>query len=317
MPWIGPGRMIATSTTRSSRFIGRDFGSVCIWARLSTWKTPTVSAAWSIAKTSGIVLGQPVEVEADGAVVLDQLERLVDRGEHPEPEQVELDQLERLDVALVVLDDDAVLHRRPLERGDVDERRGGDEHPAACGCEVAREAVDPGAELEPALPVGQVRRAAAARLRRRLGLDAGDARVARPPRPIALRPAAQAGPSGSAGRADPSCAAGGSGMPALRVDRPAAALPVVEQRRRDEPVRDPRRSPVPARPSRSQATLAGVSPGPPSSSPCRAGRIAAAARARRAARPPTPARSARRRLRVRPTAAGPDRRSAGSERAGA
>jgi hypothetical protein len=50
--------MIATSTTRSSRFCGRDLGSVCIWARLSTWKTPTVSAAWSISKTSGTSSGR-------------------------------------------------------------------------------------------------------------------------------------------------------------------------------------------------------------------------------------------------------------------
>ena len=79
------------------------------------------------------LLGQPVEVEADGAVVLDQLERLVDRGEHPEPEQVELDQLQGLDVALVELDDDPVLHRRPLQRSDVDEGGRGHEHPAASG----------------------------------------------------------------------------------------------------------------------------------------------------------------------------------------
>ena len=122
------------------------------------------------------VLGQPVEVDADRAVVLDQLERLVHRGEHPEPEQVELDELERLDVALVELDDDPIDHRRPLERGDVDERRRGHQHPARVDRQVAREAVDPGAELEPALPVGQPDRRAAAGLRRRLGLDPGDRR---------------------------------------------------------------------------------------------------------------------------------------------
>ena len=47
--------------------------------------------------------------------------------------------------------------------------------------EVAREAIDPGAELQPALPVAQADRRAAAGLRRRLGLDAGDRRVARRP----------------------------------------------------------------------------------------------------------------------------------------
>ena len=114
----------------------------------------------------GDLLGQPVEIDAGRAVALDPLEGLVDRGEHPEAEQVELDELDRLDVALVVLDDDPVLHRRPLERGDVDERGGGDEHPAAVDAEVAREAVHPGAQLEPALPVRQPDEAPATRLGR-------------------------------------------------------------------------------------------------------------------------------------------------------
>ena len=78
----------------------------------------------------GDLLGDRVEDDAGPAVVLDQLDGLVDRGEHPEPEQVELDELELLDVALVELDDDPVLHRRPLDRRDVDERCRGDEHPA-------------------------------------------------------------------------------------------------------------------------------------------------------------------------------------------
>ena len=36
--------MIATSITRSEKQRGRMRGSVAIWARLSTWNTPTVSA---------------------------------------------------------------------------------------------------------------------------------------------------------------------------------------------------------------------------------------------------------------------------------
>ena len=44
-PTIGPGRMIATWTVRSSRVRGRTRGSVCIWARVSIWKTPIVSAS--------------------------------------------------------------------------------------------------------------------------------------------------------------------------------------------------------------------------------------------------------------------------------
>ncbi len=44
-PWIGPGRTMATSTTRSYSSRGFRRGSMLICARLSIWKTPTVSAA--------------------------------------------------------------------------------------------------------------------------------------------------------------------------------------------------------------------------------------------------------------------------------
>ena len=133
------------------------------------------------------LLGDGVEVDAGGAVGFDELEGLVDGGEHAQAEQVQLDQLERLDVALVELDDDPVLHRRPLERGDVDERRRRHEHPARVDAEVAREAVDPGAELEPALPVAEADRAAAAGLGRRLGFNPGDRTEPAPASATAVR----------------------------------------------------------------------------------------------------------------------------------
>ena len=150
--------MIATSTTRSSRVFGARLRQ-----RLHLGPALDLEDADGVGRLEhledlGDVLGQAVEIDAGGAIVLDELERLVDRGEHPEPEQVELDELERLDIALVELDDDPILHRRPLDRGDVDERRSRHEHPAAVDRQVAREAVDPGAELEPALPVGEVTR---------------------------------------------------------------------------------------------------------------------------------------------------------------
>ena len=46
LPWIGPGRTSATWTVRSSRFSGRVRSRLCICARLSIWKSPTVSARW-------------------------------------------------------------------------------------------------------------------------------------------------------------------------------------------------------------------------------------------------------------------------------
>ena len=44
LPWIGPGRTSATWIVMSSRFSGRVRRIVCICARLSIWKQPTVSA---------------------------------------------------------------------------------------------------------------------------------------------------------------------------------------------------------------------------------------------------------------------------------
>ncbi len=48
-PWIGPGRTIATSITRSKKHAGFSRGSIDICARDSIWNTPIVSARWIIA----------------------------------------------------------------------------------------------------------------------------------------------------------------------------------------------------------------------------------------------------------------------------
>ena len=114
------------------------------------------------------VLGNRVEIDAGGTVRLDELEGLIDGREHAQAQQIQLDQLERLDIALVELDDDAILHRRALQRCDIDERCRRHEHPAGMDAQVTREPVDSGAELEPALPVRHPDRAPAARMGRRL-----------------------------------------------------------------------------------------------------------------------------------------------------
>ena len=59
---------------------------------------------------------------------------------------------ELLDILLVVLGHDAVRHRRALDRDELDERRPGHEHSADVDAEMAREAIDLGAQLEQPLP---------------------------------------------------------------------------------------------------------------------------------------------------------------------
>src|SRR3954454_22446905 len=98
LPRVGPGRTSATSIVRSSRFSGRVRSRLCICARLSIWKTPTVSAAWISAYTAGWSSGAGAGAragrarEADGSAVeaRDRVDGLLDRGEHAETEQVDL-----------------------------------------------------------------------------------------------------------------------------------------------------------------------------------------------------------------------------------
>ena len=63
LPWIGPGRTSATWTVRSSRFSGRVRSRLCICARLSIWKTPTVSARLDLGVDRRVVERDPREVD--------------------------------------------------------------------------------------------------------------------------------------------------------------------------------------------------------------------------------------------------------------
>ena len=70
------------------------------------------------------------------------VEALLDRAQGAQPEQVHLDEAEVLDVVLVELHHHPSRHGGPLHRGDVDERRPGDEHPADVDAEMAGAALD-------------------------------------------------------------------------------------------------------------------------------------------------------------------------------
>ena len=63
LPWIGPGRTSATCTVRSSIVSGFVRSRLCIWARLSIWKVPTVSAVWISANTAAVVERDAREVD--------------------------------------------------------------------------------------------------------------------------------------------------------------------------------------------------------------------------------------------------------------
>ena len=160
--------MIATSTTRSSRQVGRDFGSVCIWARLSTWKTPTVSAAWSIAKTSGISSGsRSRSTQTAQSCSMSWIVSSI-AASIPRPSR---SSLMSLSVSTSRLSNWTTTRPGIVARSSGAMSMSGaavTSIPPVWMREVAREAVDPGAQLQPALPGRHPDGAPAARRGRRL-----------------------------------------------------------------------------------------------------------------------------------------------------
>ena len=249
---------MATSTTRSSSVSGRLLAASASAPATRSGRRPPHPPPGH-REDLGDVLGQAVEIDAHAAVGLDVAQRIVDGREHAQAEQVELDELHRLDVTLVVLDDDAPRHAGPLERRDVDQRRPGDEHAADVDAEVARETVDPSAQLEPALPGREADRAAARGCAGGTWFDSATLEwlgARSPPRPIAC--------VGGAGGSQ------AYGRPRRSVRRRVAAGRLSRGRsrgRRSCPLRSVAgcRSVAGRRPAAS-ARCAGESPGPPSSS---------------------------------------------------
>ena len=142
LPWIGPGRTSATCTTRSSRFSGRVRRMLCCWARLSIWKSPIVSASWICAYTSGVVERDPREVDRLALRPRDLLDAVLDRREHPEPEQVDLQEAGVVARVLVPLAHLPAGHGRRHHRDKLDERPRRDHHPARVLRDVARQPGD-------------------------------------------------------------------------------------------------------------------------------------------------------------------------------
>ena len=87
----------------------------------------------------GIVEGDPREVDPLAARERDQLDRALDRREHPQAEQVDLEEAGVGAGVLVPLDELAALHRRRHHRAAVDQRPRRDDHPAGVLGDVARE----------------------------------------------------------------------------------------------------------------------------------------------------------------------------------
>ena len=85
-----------------------------------------------------LLLGHRREVPLLAEVLGDEPHHVVERAEHPQPEQVELDQPHRLAGVLVPLQHGAPVHPRPLDGADLPDGSLGQHHPAGVDAEVAR-----------------------------------------------------------------------------------------------------------------------------------------------------------------------------------
>ena len=99
-----------------------------------------------------VVERDPREVEALAAGAADLLDAALDGGEHPQPEQVDLEEAGVGAGVLVPLDDLPPLHRGRHDRADLDQRPGRDHHSAGVLGGVAGQPERLRAELDQDLP---------------------------------------------------------------------------------------------------------------------------------------------------------------------
>ncbi len=95
-----------------------------------------------------VLLGDRRQVDLIAAVLGDQVDGVVQRRQHPEPEQVELHQPRRGAVVLVPLQHRPLLHPSPLDGADLDHRAVAHHHPARMDAEVPRRVLDLSRQLQ-------------------------------------------------------------------------------------------------------------------------------------------------------------------------
>ena len=100
----------------------------------------------------GVVVRDPAEVDPLAAARGDVVDAALDRRQHPQAEQVDLQKARVGAGVLVPLGELAALHRRRHERDAVHERARRDDHPARVLGEMARQAVGLVGELDEPLP---------------------------------------------------------------------------------------------------------------------------------------------------------------------
>ena len=113
-----------------------------------------MSARWISSYTSPVVERDAGEVDRRAAEAGDLVDAVLDGGEHPEAEQVDLQEAGVGARVLVPLADLAPLHRRRLDGDELDQRPAGDDHPARVLGDVPREPGDLVRERSERSPAG-------------------------------------------------------------------------------------------------------------------------------------------------------------------
>ena len=111
-----------------------------------------MSACLDLLVDAAVVERDPREVDRLAAQPRDAVDRVLDRGQHPEPEQVDLQEAGVAAAVLVPLADLPARHRGGLHRHEVDQRPRRDDHPARVLADVARQAGDLARQLAERLP---------------------------------------------------------------------------------------------------------------------------------------------------------------------
>ena len=111
-----------------------------ICARLSTWKTPTLSPRCSIRHTAGSSRGMSARSAIGNPRRLQQRKTLADAGEHAQRQHIDLHDAERVDVVLVPFDEDAVGHGGGADRHRLDQPAARQHEAADMLRQVARKA---------------------------------------------------------------------------------------------------------------------------------------------------------------------------------
>ena len=124
----------------SSKVRGRWSGATFCWrAALDLEAADRVGGAEEVVGRR-VVERQPVEVDGRALMARDQRDGLAHHVEALQGQHVELDQPRQLQAVLVPLDDDAVRHRRTLQRHQLAERRTRDDDAPIMNPEMARRA---------------------------------------------------------------------------------------------------------------------------------------------------------------------------------